>query len=164
MVGTGLAGGMAADSPARGRRGGDLARRTLRIRALTAALALTTGLAVPVVRAHLRARAADLRQAAVIDAVGAARVVAGAMETYDIERGSLPPAAGGVALASALGPYLPWPVLADDTSHPFSYAVTPGGYRLRFTPAAGDLTVVLRVTLGVGGTAIVGASRVRIGW
>jgi len=158
-----MAGGAADRFHVRVRMRAATARR-IRVHALTVTLALNVALAVPVIRAHLDARAAHLRTAALTDSLGAARAVAGAMETYDIEQGTLPPAAGATALAAALGPFLPWPVLAGGAEHPFAYTITPGGYLLKFTPAAGGVPVLLQVTLGVGGVAVVSSSRVDIGW
>lgn len=174
LVGEGVRGGMVRLGDARGPapqgsgrsrlRPAALRARRLRRAVLVGALAAVLSLVVPLVRARVRERAAQARAAAVIDSLGAARALAGAMETYDLERGALPVTVGAAALERALAPYLPRPILGDGAGPQFAYTLLPHGYTLRFTPAEGGISVLLQVTLGVGGTAVAGGRSAVIGW
>ena len=103
------------------------------------------------------------RGRAVATGVDAARAVASAVETYQVEYGAFPRARNRAQLESALAGLLPRPDPLVRTRGHFRYRATASTYTLTFTPAGGA-GVVLRVRRGKGGTAVVGGQTMSIAW
>lgn len=129
---------------------------------LVGAAAVVVAAAILPVR--LAAGAVATRAAARVQAFGAARAVATAMETYYVEHGGFPVPGSERRLAQALAPFLPSAALSAHSASGFSYRPQPTAYVLRFTPAQGGPPVTLRVAAGVGGTAATGTGRATLAW
>jgi hypothetical protein len=129
---------------------------------LVGAAAVVVAAAILPVR--LAAGAVATRAESRIQAFGAARAVATAMETYYVEHGGFPVPGSERRLAQALAPFLPSAALSPRAARAFSYRPQPTAYVLRFTPAQGGRPVTLRVEAGVGGTAATGTGRATLAW
>ncbi len=123
---------------------------------------LLVGVAACVVGAGLTVTRRDQSQRQRVG-VAAARAIASAVETYQLEYGAFPRATDRSQLESALAPLLPRPDPLAHTSGRFRYRATASTYTLDFTPAGGT-KVVLRVRRGRGGTAVAAGRKVSIAW